>query len=80
MINTIPGLKENHPDYVWMMPLCITGVEQSLPLPQRPCSIPAVKLKLSGIVLTSHENIKKLQEKQEAKKKAQIKWEERKRV
>ena len=60
--------------------LCTTSVEQFLSLPQPPCSIPAVKPKLSGRILTSHENIKRLQEKEEAKKKAQLEWEERKRI
>ena len=72
-------LKENHPDYVWMRPLCSTGVEQFLSLPEPPCSIPVVNPKSCGRVLTSHENIKMLTEKEEAKRKAQIEWEERKR-
>ena len=73
-------LKENHPDYVWMKPLCTTGVEEFLSLPQPPCSIPEAKPKSSGRVLTSHENIKRLQEKEEAKRKAQIEREERKKA
>ena len=43
------------------------------------CSIPVVNPKYSGRVLTSNKNIKMLTEKEEAKQKAQIEWEERKR-
>ena len=63
-----------------MKPLCITGVEEFLSLSQPPCSIPEAKPKSSGRVLTSHENIKRLQEKEEAKRKAQIEREERKKA
>ena len=71
--------KENHPDYVWMKPLCSTGVEQFLSLSEPPCSIPVVNPQSCGRVLTSHENIKMLTEKEEAKWKAQIERGKRKR-
>ena len=73
-------LRENHPDYVWMKPLCSTGVEQFLSLPEPPYTIPVVKPKSCGRVLTSDENIKILTEKEEAKKTAQIEREERKKA
>ena len=73
-------LKKNHPEYVWMKPLCSTRVEQFLSFPQPPSAIPVVKSKSCGRVLTSHENVKMLLEKEEAKKKAQIKHEEKKKA
>ena len=73
-------LKENHPDYVWIKPLCSTGVEQFLSLPPPPCIIPVVNPKSCGRVLTSHENINMLMEKAEAKKKSQMEREEKKRA
>lgn len=73
-------LGENHSDYVWMKPLCSKGVEQFLSLPQPPSTIPVVKSKSCGRVLTSHENMKVLTEKEEAKKKAQVEQEEKRKA
>ena len=70
-------LKDNHPDDVWMKPLCSTGGEQFLTFPEPPHTIAVVKPKSCVRVLTSDENIKALTEKEEAKKKAQIEQEEK---
>jgi len=71
-------LIKTHPEYVWMKPLCTTGVEQFLTVPQPPCSIPTVKQKSCGRVLTSKENMDMIKEKEEAKKQAQIEKEKKK--
>ena len=73
-------LNKNHPEHVWMKPLCSTGVEQFLSLPQPPSAIPVVKPRSCGRVLTSDENMKMLMEKEEAKKKAQIEREEKRKA
>ena len=52
----------------------------SLSLPQPPCTIPVANPKSGGRVLTSHENLNMLMEKEEAKKKAQMEQEVKKRA
>ena len=65
---------------MWIKTLCSTGVEQFLSLPQPSYTIPVVKPKSCGRVLTSDENIKVLTEKEEAKKTAQIERKEKKKA
>ena len=73
-------LSTTHPEYVWMKPICSTGVEQFLSVPKPPCSIPTVKRKSCGRVLTSQENIDMMNEKEEVKKQAQLEKERKKQV
>ena len=71
-------LEKYHPEYVWMKPLCSTGVQQFLSVPEAPHKIPTVNLKSCGRVLTSQENMDMLTKKAEENREAEIEKQRRK--
>ena len=64
--------------HVWMQCKQSSGLSKLLSLPAPPCKRPTVKPKSCGRVLTSHENLVLLDEKQRAKEEAEKEKQERK--